>query len=61
MASLEFLVALATQRMQLNAADAAVVRDAFHRAIQQRTDPMAGAVRCLLDAFVPTQPNRRAF
>jgi len=61
MASLEFLVALATQRMQLNAADATIVRDAFHRAIQQRTNPMAGAVRCLLDAFAPTQPNRRAF
>lgn len=61
MATLEFLAAIATKRLQLNADDTATVRSAFAQASHQRSDPMAEAVRFLLAAFPTPQSARQAF
>ncbi|MDP3166775.1 MAG: hypothetical protein Q8N06_15160 [Hydrogenophaga sp.] len=61
MATLEFLAAIATKRMQLNADDTASVREAFAQASRRRSDPMARAVQFFLDAFPLPNRDRRAF
>ena len=61
MATLEFLAAIATKRMQLNIDDTASVRDAFQQAILKRVDPMSGAVRFFLNAFPSPKLGRQAF
>jgi hypothetical protein len=60
-ATLEFLVAIATKRMQLNVDDTAVVRVAFEQVTRSRSDPMSRAVRFLLDAFPSPNRSRQAF
>lgn len=61
MATLEFLAALVTRRMQLNTADSTYVRDQFQKAIQSRTDPISEAVRFFLNAFPSSVVGRQAF
>lgn len=61
MATLEFLAAIATKRLQLNAEDTATVRKSFEHAAQKRSDPIARAVRFLLAAFPGPQSTRQAF
>lgn len=61
MATLEFLNALATRRMRLNAIDTVSVRDQFHQAIHRRSDPMSRTVRFFLDAIPLADVARQAF
>lgn len=60
-ATLEFLLALASKRLQLNAEDTKHVRIKFHEVIQDRTDPISHAVRFFLDALPPAIAIRQAF
>lgn len=60
-AALEFLVAIATKRLQLNAEDTATVSSAFALATGKRSHPMAEAVRFLLKAIRTSKNTRRAF
>jgi hypothetical protein len=61
MATLEFLNALATKRMRLNAADTVAVRDQFYQAASRRRDPMSRSVRFFLDAIASMEVDRQAF
>lgn len=61
MATLEFLAAIATKRMQLNVEDTATVRDAFEQVTLHRADLMSTAVRFFLEAFPSSKQGRQAF
>lgn len=61
MATLEFLAAIATKRMQLNVGDTNLVRDTFEDVTQHRSDKISKAVRFLLDAFPSPERGREAF
>ena len=60
-ATLEFLVALATKRMQLNADDIEQVALEFQKVIKGRSDPLSLAVAFMLSKFASTQSERQAF
>ena len=60
-ATLEFLVALATKRMQLNDADVQRVRAAFQQAVGTRTDLISQAVGLLLTNLGSPATARQAF
>lgn len=61
MATLEFLAAIATKRLQLNVDDTAMVRHTFEQVTLRRADLMARAVRFFLEAFPSSEHNRQAF
>ena len=61
MATLEFLTAIATKRLQLNPGDTAFVRTTFQQVIGKRSDPMSKAVRFFLEAFPSSSHGRQAF
>jgi hypothetical protein len=61
MATLEFLAALATKRMQLNMEDTNLVREMFDQATSDRTDSMSSAVRFFLNALHSPNHDRKAF
>lgn len=61
MATLEFLAAIATKRMQLNADDTSSVRDTFQEVTRSRTDSMSRAVRFFLESFPMPRRDRQAF
>jgi hypothetical protein len=60
-ATLEFLAAIATKRLQLNPEDTTLVSTAFIKAVKNRTSPMSQAVRFFLDKFPSTLLSRQAF
>jgi len=60
-ATLEFLVALATKRLQLNAHDTGAVVEAFRQSMGHTSDPLAQAVRFLVASFQTNKDARRAF
>lgn len=61
MATLEFLAAIATKRLQLNPDDTASIRGTFQQVTGRRSDPMSKAVRFFLDAFPSPTLGRQAF
>lgn len=61
MATLEFLTALATKRMQLNAGDTNLVREMFEQVTRGRTDALSEAVRFFLKALQSPSGDRQAF
>ncbi len=61
MATLEFLAALVTKRMQLNVEDTNLVREMFDQATKGRADSMSRAVRFFLRAFPSPDRDRQAF
>lgn len=60
-ATLEFLTAIATRRMQLNAEDLNEVRIAFKTAVAADSTPISKAVNFLLRCLVPSNDVRVAF
>lgn len=60
-ATLEFLSAIATKRLQLNANDTLIVKDAFLLASKSKATPMAMAVRMFLEELTLPNANREAF
>jgi len=60
-ATLEFLSALSTKRMQLTVADTAAVKRSFEEAIQRRSNEMSRAVRFFLDSLPSASSKREAF
>ena len=61
MATLEFLSAIATKRLQLNPNDTASILNAFQIAAGRRSDLMSNAVRFFLEAFPSPKLGRQAF
>lgn len=60
-ATLEFLAAIATKRLQLNHEDTELISSVFLKAVKNRTSPMSQAVRFFLDKFPSTLLSRQAF
>lgn len=58
-ATLEFLCAIATKRLQMNAEHTAVVRSTFENAVRDRTDPIAKTARFFLRAFPSARHTKR--
>jgi hypothetical protein len=60
-ATLEFIIALATKRMQLTENDTAFVRDLFKNAAESRRNKISGAVLLILKSLDSKDISRRAF
>lgn len=60
-ATLEFLSAIATGRLQLNPDDVVEIKAEFELAANVQVNPMSQAVRIFLDAFPLPKPSRQAF
>lgn len=58
-ATLEFLLAIATKKLQLDAVHTDVVLDKFKSAIQGRSDPMSIAVRFFLKASISRKGRKK--
>lgn len=61
-ATLEFILAMVTRKLQLNAEHTTLVRSKFSEAIRERSDPLSLAIRFFLDVEARSQhSDRRAF